>query len=146
MTFAQRRNRLTTHFSERIPVVKRRIYVQASADTSSRGVLPSVCMSLSVIRCNSNSLHLKLISSRGRIKKETLKILQQMGNIQLQTFLTKGRSARCHSGACWMLKTRITQIAYNEWRDRFYLTAFNNVPSRLCHERVFGALLNDDSF
>ena len=27
-TFAQRRNRLTTHFSERIPVVKRRIYVQ----------------------------------------------------------------------------------------------------------------------
>jgi len=25
MTFAQRRNRLTTHFSERIPVVKRRI-------------------------------------------------------------------------------------------------------------------------
>ena len=27
MTFAQRRNRLTTHFSERIPVVKRRISV-----------------------------------------------------------------------------------------------------------------------
>jgi len=25
MTFVQRRNRLTTHFSERIPVVKRRI-------------------------------------------------------------------------------------------------------------------------
>jgi len=25
MTFAQRRNRLTTHFSERIPVVQRRI-------------------------------------------------------------------------------------------------------------------------
>jgi len=25
MTFAQRRNRLTTHFSERIPVVKRRM-------------------------------------------------------------------------------------------------------------------------
>jgi len=25
MTFAQRRNHLTTHFSERIPVVKRRI-------------------------------------------------------------------------------------------------------------------------
>jgi len=25
MTFAQRRNRLTTHFSERIPVAKRRI-------------------------------------------------------------------------------------------------------------------------
>jgi len=28
MTFAQRRNRLTTHFSERIPVVKRPISVQ----------------------------------------------------------------------------------------------------------------------
>jgi len=27
MTFAQRRNRLTTNFSERIPVVKRRIPV-----------------------------------------------------------------------------------------------------------------------
>jgi len=27
MTFAQRRNRITTHFSERIPVVKRRISV-----------------------------------------------------------------------------------------------------------------------
>jgi len=27
MTFAQRRNRLTTHFSQRIPVVKRRIYI-----------------------------------------------------------------------------------------------------------------------
>jgi hypothetical protein len=27
MTFAQRRNRLTTHFSERVPVVKRRISV-----------------------------------------------------------------------------------------------------------------------
>ena len=27
MTFVQRRNRLTTHFSERIPVVKRRISV-----------------------------------------------------------------------------------------------------------------------
>jgi len=34
MTFAQRRNRLTTHFSERIPVVKRRInspYTQSRA-------------------------------------------------------------------------------------------------------------------
>jgi hypothetical protein len=29
MTFAQRRNRLTTHFSERIPVVKGRIPVHA---------------------------------------------------------------------------------------------------------------------
>ena len=28
-TFAQRRNRLTTHFSERIPVVKRRLSVYA---------------------------------------------------------------------------------------------------------------------
>jgi len=27
MTFAQRRNRLTTHFSERIPVFKRRMNV-----------------------------------------------------------------------------------------------------------------------
>jgi len=30
MKFAQRRNRLTTHFSERIAVVKRHISVQAS--------------------------------------------------------------------------------------------------------------------
>ena len=34
MTFAQRRNRLTTHFSERIPVVKRRISVQSSCSNS----------------------------------------------------------------------------------------------------------------
>jgi len=27
MTFAQQQNRLMTHFSERIPVVKRRIYM-----------------------------------------------------------------------------------------------------------------------
>jgi len=27
MTFVQRRNRLTTHFSDRIPVVKRRLTV-----------------------------------------------------------------------------------------------------------------------
>jgi len=33
MTFAKRRNRLTTHLSERIPVVKRRM-------TSDMGVLP----------------------------------------------------------------------------------------------------------
>jgi len=31
MTFAQRRNRLTTHFSERIPVVKRRMTVVSDA-------------------------------------------------------------------------------------------------------------------
>ena len=30
MTFAQRRNRLTTHFSERIPVVKRGISILSS--------------------------------------------------------------------------------------------------------------------
>ena len=30
MTFAQRRNRLTTHFSERIPVVKRRLTVSVA--------------------------------------------------------------------------------------------------------------------
>jgi len=29
MTFTQRRNRLTTHFSERVPVVKRLISVMA---------------------------------------------------------------------------------------------------------------------
>jgi len=27
LTFAQRRNRLTTHFSERIPVVRRRMII-----------------------------------------------------------------------------------------------------------------------
>jgi len=32
MTFAQRRNHLTTHFSERIPVVKRRISVFTNTD------------------------------------------------------------------------------------------------------------------
>jgi len=33
MTFAQRRNRLTTHFSESIPVVKRRISVYVKTYT-----------------------------------------------------------------------------------------------------------------
>jgi len=32
MTFAQRQNRLTTHFSERIPVVKRRTSVLCSSN------------------------------------------------------------------------------------------------------------------
>jgi len=32
MTFVQRRNRLTTHFSERIPVVKRRMTVEGWVD------------------------------------------------------------------------------------------------------------------
>jgi len=36
MTFAQRRNRLTTHFSERIPVVKRRINVRPQKLESTR--------------------------------------------------------------------------------------------------------------
>jgi len=36
MTFAQRRNRLTTHFSERIPVVKRLISVLASTSARPR--------------------------------------------------------------------------------------------------------------
>ena len=34
MMFAQRRNRLTTHFSERIPVVKRRMAVVPSVAKS----------------------------------------------------------------------------------------------------------------
>jgi len=33
MMFAQRRNRLTTHFSERVPVVKRGISVQGGTGT-----------------------------------------------------------------------------------------------------------------
>jgi len=37
MTFAQRRNRLTTHFSERIPVVKRRMTVQSRHSFSDSG-------------------------------------------------------------------------------------------------------------
>jgi len=43
MTFAQRRNRLTTHFSERIPVVKRRVYVlsrKAKSQFQTRSVGP----------------------------------------------------------------------------------------------------------
>ena len=36
MTFAQRQNRLTTQFSERIPVVKRRISVLDEAETGLR--------------------------------------------------------------------------------------------------------------
>ena len=34
MTFAQRRNRLTTHFYERIPVVKRRISARSGVATN----------------------------------------------------------------------------------------------------------------
>ena len=53
-TFA-RRNRLTTHFSERIPVVKRRIFVQTSGpqpgDTQENGNL--MC-TLCPFRCYSN--------------------------------------------------------------------------------------------
>ena len=38
MTFAQRRNRLKTHFTERIPVVKRRISVVLCHDTVLYGI------------------------------------------------------------------------------------------------------------
>jgi len=43
MTFAQRRNRLTTHFSERIPVVKRRMSVICSMVESDLKYLAPLC-------------------------------------------------------------------------------------------------------
>ena len=42
MTFAQRRNRLTTHFSERIPVVKQRISVCVPLGNKRAGQLREV--------------------------------------------------------------------------------------------------------
>jgi len=38
MTFAQRRNRLTTHFSEYIPLVKRRMTVHCVTDNESNHI------------------------------------------------------------------------------------------------------------
>jgi hypothetical protein len=39
------------------------------ADHSSRGVLPSMFVSVSVIRCNSNPLHLRCVGRRGQTEK-----------------------------------------------------------------------------
>ena len=42
-------------------------------DPSSRGVLPTVWVSLSVMRCNNNPLHLQWISGRGQNERELKK-------------------------------------------------------------------------
>ena len=42
------------------------------ADPSSTGVLPSVCVSVSVIRCNNNPLHLQWVGRSRQSKKEEL--------------------------------------------------------------------------
>jgi hypothetical protein len=58
MTFAQRRNPLTTHFSERVSVVKRRISVAAESSYGTRGRIaasqsgrqcPSTCVTFPVM-------------------------------------------------------------------------------------------------
>ena len=54
MTFAQRRNRLTTRFSERIPVVKRRISLQGGTGTyfsPSTFVFPTVSVAARPLTC-----------------------------------------------------------------------------------------------
>jgi hypothetical protein len=66
MTFAQRRNRLTTHFSERITVVKRRISVFVSVNLNltfmyyitypaAAAVLWLALMQLTELRVHSNA-------------------------------------------------------------------------------------------
>ena len=50
MTFAQRRNRLTTHFSERIPVVKRRISVLSCSRGSVASTASKLGAGRSVVR------------------------------------------------------------------------------------------------
>ena len=50
MTFAQRRNRLTTHFSERIPVVKRRISVGNYKNTNSQSLAKDPQFDLTRVR------------------------------------------------------------------------------------------------
>jgi len=44
MTFEQRRNGLTTHFSERIPVVKRRMAVIHDQTACSSNILPFIAL------------------------------------------------------------------------------------------------------
>ena len=48
------------------------VEVSASGRSLARGVLPSVCVcvSLSVIKCNNNTLHLQWLRRRGQTKKE----------------------------------------------------------------------------
>ena len=54
------------------------------ADPLSRGVLPSVCVcvSLSVMRCNNNSLLLQRLVRRGQTKKERKKERKVLNNQQ----------------------------------------------------------------
>jgi len=60
MTFAQRRNRLTTHFSERIPVVKRRMTEyrkQEENQSTPKDMLNSVCIGVRIFSTSQCSLH-----------------------------------------------------------------------------------------
>jgi hypothetical protein len=58
MTFAQRRNRLTTHFSEGIPVVKRRISVCGKGTAIRLGPdMPLVLQDLQILKISRHSAY-----------------------------------------------------------------------------------------
>jgi len=65
MTFAQRRNRLTTHFSERIPVVKRRVSVLSRKVNPLNAELNPICRLLALL-----GAHHILRVSRVKVKSQ----------------------------------------------------------------------------
>jgi hypothetical protein len=81
MTFAQRRNRLTTHFSERIPVVKRRVSVLLDGRLPYRGVGPL---------CRFASRYFESVHT----ESQPICGLANMRHFSL-TFLRSGLSERC---------------------------------------------------
>jgi len=60
MTFAQRRNHLTTHFSQRIPVVKRRISVRIKADDKNKRTIVTTVITF---KRKLQNTHIKAVNS-----------------------------------------------------------------------------------
>jgi len=112
MTFAQRRNRLTTHFSESIPVVKRRISVSASLGddkTFSRAKIKKNCVK-NACHCLSpgmqvpGPLAIRCVNSiGGRTDEIRLRRLGPLGGLAYQWQMTAPLSIFpvYHSGSPW---------------------------------------------
>jgi hypothetical protein len=77
MTFAQRRNRLTTHFSERIPVVKRRMTVVAGVAKPCISFTSISIFNIRVLGSFETSVitHQKAVTRRRRPESSVIKLI-----------------------------------------------------------------------
>ena len=60
MTFAQRRNRLTMHFSERVPVVERRMTVQMHVTVNNQSALQITGLTVTTGAVRHAAKHIRL--------------------------------------------------------------------------------------